>query len=210
VSEFFRANLWPNTPDILTEYLQLGGRPAFMVRLALAATLGANYGVYGPAYELSENAPREPGSEDYLNSEKYELKNWNLDSSWSLRDYIARFNRIRKENPALHSDRRLHFHPTTDDMLLCYSKTAEDLSDIILTVVNLDFRFRHSGWLELDLAALGLDPDRPFQAHDLVGGGRFIWQGPRNYIELDPETMPVHVLKIRRKIRTEADFDYYM
>jgi starch synthase (maltosyl-transferring) len=210
VSEYFRANLWPNTPDILTEYLQLGGRPAFMVRLALAATLGASYGIYGPAYELSENAPREPGSEDYLNSEKYELKNWGLDSAWSLRDYIARFNRIRKENPALQSDRHLRFHPTTDDMLLCYSKTTEDHSDIILTVVNLDFRFRHSGWLELDLAALGLDPDRPFQAHDLVGGGRFIWQGPRNYIELDPETMPVHVLKIRRKIRTEADFDYYM
>jgi starch synthase (maltosyl-transferring) len=208
--EFFRPNLWPNTPDILTEYLQLGGRPAFMVRLALAATLAANYGIYGPAYELCENTPREPGSEEYLNSEKYEVKRWDLDSAWSLRDYIARINSIRKQNPALRSDRRLRFHPTDNDMLLCYSKTTEDFSNVIVTVVNLDYRFRHSGWLHFDLAALGLSPDRPFQAHDLVGDGRFIWQGSRNYIELDPQSLPVHILKIRRKVRTEADFDYYL
>ena len=97
VREYFRPNLWPNTPDILTEYLQFGGRPAFMIRLVLAATLGASYGIYGPAFELCENTPRSPGSEEYLNSEKYEVRPWDLNSSWSLRDFIARVNRIRKE-----------------------------------------------------------------------------------------------------------------
>ncbi len=109
VREHFRPNLWPNTPDILPEYLQLGGRPAFMVRLALAATLGANYGIYGPAFELCENAARSPGSEEYLDSEKYEIKHRDLDSPWSLKDFIARVNMIRRENTALHKDWRQGF-----------------------------------------------------------------------------------------------------
>jgi starch synthase (maltosyl-transferring) len=210
VREFFRPNLWPNTPDILPEYLQMGGRPAFMIRLALAGTLAANYGIYGPAFELGENIPREPGSEEYLNSEKYEIKHWNLGSEWSLRDYIARLNRIRKENPALQRDRRLQFHGTSSDLLLCFSKTTEDFSNVIVTVVNLDFRHRQSGWIELDLPSLGLEAGHPFQAHDLLGDGRFIWQGPRNYVELDPQSLPVHILRIRRRVRTETDFDYYL
>ncbi len=181
-----------------------------MVRLALAATLGASYGIYGPAYELLETTPRAAGTEDYLNSEKYEIKRWDLDSPRSLRNYIARINQIRRDNPALQSDHRIHFHPTDNDMLLCYSKTTEDFSSCIVTVVNLDFRYKHSGWLDLDLKALGVAADRPFQAHDLLGDARFVWQGKRNYIELDPEVSPVHILRIRRKIRTEADFDYFM
>ena len=124
--DYFRANLWPNTPDILPETLQIGGRPAFMVRLLLAATLGANYGIYGPAFELAENTPREPGSEEYLNSEKYELKQWDIHSGSSLRDFIARVNRIRRENSALQNDRSLRFHETDNPNLICYSKTAED------------------------------------------------------------------------------------
>jgi starch synthase (maltosyl-transferring) len=210
VREFFRPNAWPNTPDILPEYLQLGGRPAFMIRLALAATLAANYGIYGPAFELCENQPREPGSEEYLNSEKYEIRHWDLNAPWSLKDYIARVNRIRKENPALQSDRRLRFHGTDNDMLLCYSKTTEDFSNVMLMVINLDFRFRHAGWVHLDLGALGLDDTHPFQVHDLLGGGRYLWEGPRNYVELDPNTLPAHIFRVRRKVRTEADFDYFM
>src|SRR5207302_9501492 len=116
VSDFLRANLWPNTPDILTEYLQFGGRPAFMTRLVLAAMLGANYGIYGPAFELCENVAREPGSEEYLNSEKYEIKHWDLHSKKSLAPLIAHINRIRREQPALQRDRTLQFHDTDNPM----------------------------------------------------------------------------------------------
>jgi starch synthase (maltosyl-transferring) len=210
VREFFRPNLWPNTPDILPEILQVGGRPAFMVRLLLAATLGANYGVYGPAFELIENAPREPGSEEYLNSEKYELKHRDLNSPASLKDFIARVNRIRRENPALQSDHSLFFHETDNPHLICYSKTSEDLSNVIVVVVNLDWAHTQSGWLTLDLKALGIDSGRSFEAQDLLSGGRFLWQGPRDYVELAPLSLPGHILRVRRWVRTERDFDYYL
>lgn len=208
--EYFRSNLWPNTPDILTEYLQSGGRPAFMSRLILAATLGANYGIYGPAFELCENQPREPGSEEYLDSEKYEIKFWDIERSNSLKDFIARVNRIRKENPALQSDSNLRFHTVDNDKLICYSKNTEDLSNIILVVVNLDPHYTHSGWVELPLRELGLDPTQPYQVHELLSDARYLWQGHRNYVELNPHISPAHILRIRRRIRTERDFDYYM
>src|SRR6185295_11079711 len=133
--EYFRPNAWPNTPDILHATLQRGGRPAFIARLTLAATLAANYGIYGPAFELMEHAPREPGSEEYLSSEKYEIRNWVLDRHESLRDTIARVNRIRRENPALQADWRLVFHSIDNDQLICYSKSTPDRSNVILTVV---------------------------------------------------------------------------
>jgi starch synthase (maltosyl-transferring) len=116
--EYFRPNLWPNTPDILTEQLQHGGRPAFMARLVLAATMGANYGVYGPAFELCEHRAREAGSEEYLDSEKYEIKHWPIERPDSLRDFIGRVNQIRRENPALHGDWTLHFHAVDNDQLI--------------------------------------------------------------------------------------------
>jgi starch synthase (maltosyl-transferring) len=210
VHEYLRPNLWPNTPDILPEYLQLGGRAAFLVRLVLAATLGASYGIYGPAFELCENSPLSPGSEEYLNSEKYEIKHRDLNSPWSLRDFIARVNRIRKENPALHEDCGLCFHEVDNPMLLCYSKSTEDCSNAIVVVVNLDFRYTQSGWVQLNLDALGLDASQPYQAHDLLSGARFLWHGARNYVECNPSETPVNILAIRRKVRTEKDFDYYM
>jgi starch synthase (maltosyl-transferring) len=210
VREFFRPNLWPNTPDILPEVLQVGGRPAFMVRLLLAATLGANYGIYGPAFELIENAPREPGSEEYLNSEKYELKHWDLQSPASLKDFIARVNQIRRENPALQSDGTLLFHETDNPHLICYSKTSEEGLNVIIVVVNLDWAHTQAGWVTLDLKALGLETDRSFEAEDLLSGGRFLWQSPRDYVELTPLSLPGHILRIRRWIRTERDFDYYL
>jgi starch synthase (maltosyl-transferring) len=210
VSDFFRPNLWPNTPDILPEYLQFGGRPAAAVRLVLAATLGASYGIYGPAFELAESAPREHGSEEYLDSEKYQLRNWALDRPDSLRDLIARVNRIRRDNPALQSNRGLRFHPVDNESLIAYSKTTEDGTDSVLTIVNLDPHNRHTGWLELDLASLGLESARPYQVHDLLSGARFLWQGTRNFVALDPAHAPAHVFRIRRRVRSERDFDYFM
>ncbi len=213
--EYFRPNLWPNTPDILPEFLQVGGRAAFMIRLILAATLGANYGIYGPAFEHCENIAKERGSEEYLDSEKYELKHWDFASAkerepaWSLKDFIARINGIRRENPALQSDDNLRFHATDNSEVICYSKATSDLSDIVIVLCNLDPFHKQTGWIDLDLASLGLDSARTFQAHDLLSDGRFLWRGPRNYFELTPESLPAHVMKVRRWARTERDFDYY-
>jgi starch synthase (maltosyl-transferring) len=210
VKEYFRPNLWPNTPDILSEFLQLGGRPAFMVRLILAATLGANYGIYGPAFELCENVPFLPGSEEYLDSEKYELKHRDLQASWTLKDLISKVNRIRKENAALRSNRNLRFHDTDNPALICYSKATDDLSSVILVVVNLDCLHVQSGWVHLDLASVGVDTNHAFQVRDLLGEGLYFWQGSRNYVELTPESLPAHIFRVRRWIRTERDFDYYL
>lgn len=210
VREYFRPNLWPNTPDILTEYLQLGGRPAFMARLVLAATLGASYGIYGPAFELCENRPREIGSEEYLDSEKYEIKRWDIERPDSLKDLIGVVNRIRRDNPALQSDLSLRFHDVDNEQIICYSKQTGDFSSVILVVVNLDPHYTQSGWVDLSLEAFELDPHTPFQVHDLLTGGRYLWQGTRNYVELNPHSCPAHIFRLRRRIRTEKDFDYFM
>ena len=208
--EYFRPNLWPNTPDILTEHLQYGGRPAFMARLVLAATLGASYGIYGPAFELCEHEATAPGREEYLDSEKYEIRSWDTGRADSLREFIALVNRIRRESPALQSDDNLRFHPVDNDQLIAYSKSAEDGSGTILVVVNLDPRHTQSGWVELPLEEFGLGDAAPFQGHDLLSGARFLWQGRRFYVALDPSAVPAHIIRLRRKVRTEKDFDYFM
>ena len=208
--EFLRPNLWPNTPDILTEYLQFGGRPAYMIRLVLAATLGASYGIYGPAFELFENRPREHGSEEYLDSEKYQIRSWDLHRHDSLKDYITRINRIRRENPALQYDRMLRFHSVDNDALICYSKNTEDFTNIILVLVNLDPHHTQSGWVNIPLDSFGLEMGLPYQAHDLLSSARFIWNGPRNFVELNPGMAPAHIFRLRRRVRSEKDFDYYM
>jgi len=210
VREYFRPNLWPNTPDILTEELQRGGRPAFMARFVLAATLGASYGIYGPAFELCEGRPREAGSEEYLDSEKYEIKQWEIERADSLKDFIGLVNQIRRENPALHGDESLHFHSTDNDQLVCYSKSTPIGSNVILVVVNLSPYHTHSGWVQLDLDHLGLDLDHPFQVQDLLTNAYYRWDGPRNYIEINPHSAPAHIFRVRRWLRTEQDFDYYM
>jgi starch synthase (maltosyl-transferring) len=210
VREFFRPNLWPNTPDILTEYLQYGGRPAFVVRLCLAATLGANYGVYGPAFELFEDRALRPGSEEYLDSEKYQIRAWDIGRPDSLKDLIAKINGIRKDNVALQSDASIHFHPVDNDQIIAFSKMSEDRSDTIVVVVNLDPHHRQSGWLDLPLEYLQLDPHQQYQMHDLVTEARYLWQGSRNYVELDPQRMPAHIFRLRRRVRSEQDFDYFL
>jgi starch synthase (maltosyl-transferring) len=210
VREYFRPNLWPNTPDILPEFLQVGGRPAFMIRYILAATLGASCGIYGPAFELCENAPYQPGSEEYLNSEKYELKHRDLDAAWSLKELIARINGIRRKNPALQSNHNLRFHATDNASLICYSKATEDLSNVIVVIVNLDWSHAQAGSVDLDLPSLGVDPAHAYQVHDLLGGGRYLWKGARNFVELIPESLPAHIFHVRRWVRSETDFDYYL
>ena len=210
VREYFRANLWPNTPDILTEFLQFGGRPAFMIRLVLAATLGASYGIYGPAFELCENRALRPGSEEYLDSEKYQIRHWDIDNPDSLRNLIARVNHIRRENPALQSDWSLRFHPVDNDQLIVYSKTTGDLSDIIVVVVNLDPHHTQSGWVDLPVESFKLDLQQPYQVHDLLTDARYFWHGTHNYVELNPQVMPAHIFRIRRLVRTERDFDYFL
>lgn len=194
--EYFRPNFWPNTPDILHATLQRGGLPAFKSRFVLASTLAANYGIYGPAFELGENQPAAEGSEEYLNSEKYEIKNWNLDSPASLRPLITRVNRARHENSALSSNRRLHFHSIDNPLLLCYSKRSEDGTNVVLVVVSLDPDYTQSGWVDLDLPELGLDWDEAFAVEDLLTDRRYLWQGSRNYVELRPQEIPAHLFRI--------------
>jgi starch synthase (maltosyl-transferring) len=210
VSDYFRPNLWPNSPDILPEFLQFGGRPAFMLRLVLAATLGANYGIYGPAYELMEATPREDGKEDYLDSEKYQIRRWKLDREDTLKDFIARVNRIRKENPAMQQDQSLQFFDVDNDNLLCYAKTTPDMAEIILVVANLDPHHSQSGWVTLPLDRLGLDVEHSYQVQDLLTSARFLWNGPRNFVDINPLVAPAHIFKLRKRVRTEHDFDYYL
>jgi starch synthase (maltosyl-transferring) len=209
VREFFRPNLWPNTPDILTDYLQHGGRPAFMIRLVLAATLGANYGIYGPAFELAENRAVRAGSEEYLDSEKYQIRNWDLDNPASLSGLITIVNKIRRENPALRDGLSLQFHPVDNEQLIAYSKTTDDLLNIILVLVNLDPERTQAGMIDLPLDVLHLDPRQPYQMHDLLTDAKYVWRGSRNYVELNPHRLPAHIFCIRRRVRTENGIDYF-
>jgi starch synthase (maltosyl-transferring) len=197
VSDFFRPNVWPNTPDILNEYLQKGGRPAFMARLILAATLSANYGIYGPAFELAQNVPVREGSEEYLDSEKYQVRVWNRDDPRSLKDLIRRVNYIRRESDALQSNLSLRFHPTDNPQLIAYSKVSEDRAEKILVIVNLDPVNRQMGWIEVVLKEFRLAADESYELHDLLTDRKYAWQGSRNYVELNPAQMPGHIFRIR-------------
>lgn len=210
LADYFRPNFWPNTPDILPEYLQGGGRAAFETRLILAATLAASYGIYGPAFELCEDRPLKPGSEEYLDSEKYEIRRWDVEAPGNLTDLIRRVNRIRRENPALQSNCSLKFHAVENENLLAYTKSTEDGADVVLVVANLDPYHTQSGWVELSGDDFLDDGKRSYQMHDLLTGARFIWHGRRNFIELDPRYSPAHILRLRRRVRTERDFDYFM
>ncbi|HKQ37792.1 MAG TPA: alpha-1,4-glucan--maltose-1-phosphate maltosyltransferase [Verrucomicrobiae bacterium] len=210
VKEYFRANLWPNTPDILTEYLQFGGRPAFMTRFILAATLGASYGIYGPAFELCENKPRERGSEEYLNSEKYEIRHWDTSKARNMRDLIKRVNQARRAHPALQSDHSLEFLETDNEQIIAYSKSESRAADRVIAVINLDPHHTQRGWVSLPLEPWGISPTDSLQFHDLLTDARFLWSGRRIYVELDPQFVPAHLLVLRRYVRTERDFDYFL
>jgi len=193
LKEFLRPSLWPNTPQLLPPILQHGGRPAFMMRVILAATLGATYGIYGPAYELCEDRATGPNSVAYLNSEQYELKCWNWDTPDNLSTLVTRLNQIRRANPALHGNSRLRFQTLANEHIIAYSKTDEHKTNRILTVVNLDPQHTQSGWTSLDLAELNLPSGGAYTAQDLLTGTKYLWEGNRNYVRLDPQLCPAHV-----------------
>jgi starch synthase (maltosyl-transferring) len=199
--EYFRPNLFANTPDILTEYLQFGGRPAFLVRLVLAATLGASYGIYGPPFELMVAKPREPGSEEYFDSEKYAVRHWDLDDPASLKGLIAQINRIRREHAALQQNLNLEFYAVDNEQLISYGKFTDARDDVIIVVVNLDPHHVQSGWVSLPvdrLAMYGIGGERAYQMHDLLADKRYYWQGTRNFVSLDPAQLPAHIFHLRR------------
>ena len=187
--------------------LQTGGRPACALRLVLAATLAASYGIYGPVFELAEVTPLTPGREDYLHSEKYEVRHWDLDRPDSLRPLIARVNRIRREHPALQQDRTLRFLRTDNERLLAYAKTSDDGSDVIVVVVNLDPRWTQAGWVEVPVVPRPGHP--PYRVDDLLGGRRFTWRTDGwNFVELDPTLTPAHVLHVPRPLTPEESLGH--
>jgi starch synthase (maltosyl-transferring) len=194
-ADYFRPSFWPNTPDILSQELQTGSRAAFEARLILAATLSANYGIYGPAFELGEHVPRTPGSEEYLHSEKYEIRGWDLGRPDSLADLVTLVNQVRRQHPALQRNDTLRFHDVDNDHLIAYSK-HDASGDIVLVAVNLDHANAQSGWIDLDLESLGLDGSRPFVVHDQLTDAHYQWHGPRNFILLDPSAVPAHLFVV--------------
>lgn len=208
VSEYFRPNFFANTPDILPEYLQFGGQAAFLARLVLAATLSSCYGLYS-GYEYLENEAV-PGSEEYLDSEKFAIKPRDWNQAGNIRPFITRINTIRRKNPALAANHRLRFHPVDNEQLLFYGKSTEDLTNIILVAVNLDPHHVQEGMLEVPLEEFGIGKNEVFQVHELLFDNRFLWQGRRNFVRLDPAESPAQIFLLRRKLRTERDFDYFM
>jgi starch synthase (maltosyl-transferring) len=204
ISEFFQPNLWPNTPDILHKSLQEGGHPVFTQHVILAATLAANYGIYGPAYELGENAPTKPSpgkteSEEYLNSEKYEIRQRDHSAPGSLVPLITSLNQIRHANPALQTNGSLHFHLVDNPNLLCYSKSTIGFENTILVSANLDPFNEQAGWTDLDLDRLGIPSNQDFIVEDLLTGAHFTWHGRRNYLALRPDVHPAHIFRITRQ-----------
>jgi starch synthase (maltosyl-transferring) len=195
VREYMRPNLFANTPDILHAYLQRGGRPAFQVRLVLAATLGASYGIYS-GFELAENAPVRDGSEEYLDSEKYQIRHRDYRQAGSLAEMIGRINGIRRDHPALQHDWGLTFHQTDNPEILAYTKRSTDGRDTVMVVVNLDpFNMQH-GFVQLPLADWGVSPFESVEVLDLLSGERYFWRGEWNYVRLDPQSRVAHILSV--------------
>jgi len=207
--EYLRPNFWPNTPDILPEFLQYGRTPAFIIRLVLAATLSSNYGIFSPSFEQCVTEAL-PGKEEYLNSEKYEIKHREWDKPGTLRELITRINKIRRDNAALQTAWNLRFYDIDNDALLCYGKATDDGSNSILVIVNLDPFHSQSGWLTIPLNELGIEPGQTYLVHDLISNDRYIWQGERNFVELNPAVMPAHIFRVHRRLKKEQDFDYFM
>ena len=196
-ADVYRPNFWPNTPDILHETLQNGGRCTFEARVILAATLSANYGIYGPSYELCENTPLKSKSEEYLDSEKYEIRHRNISDSISIRQTIQALNKIRRCHRALQTNHHLCFHRTDNDQLLCYSKRTSDFRDIVLVVASLDAENKQWGHVELCMGELGKDANATFDVSDLLSGNKFRWHGGRNFVELGPHRQTAHIMHVR-------------
>jgi starch synthase (maltosyl-transferring) len=201
--EYFRPNVWPNTPDILNEHLHGAPRAVFQTRLLLGATMSGNYGIYGPAYELMENTPRDPGGEEYLDSEKYQLRHWDRDRPDSLRGFIGLVNRARRDNDALHADASLRFLTTDNDQLIAYARRSADQANVIIAVVNLDPHNPQSGWVQIDGVWLGIEGVQSYEVDDLLTGNSYTWRNGANFVILDPREMPAHLLRLRREADRE-------
>jgi starch synthase (maltosyl-transferring) len=230
-SEYMRPNLWPNTPDILPSFLQFGGRPAFIIRATLAATLAPLYGIYS-GFELCENAGldkkpwdaaaavghflhlcdndyKQLAKEEYLDSEKYQWKERDWDAPGNIKAVITRLNRIRRENRALQQLRNLRFQRAENDLVLYYSKMTASRDNIILVIVSLDpFHFQDA-FIDVPVDQFGWVEDQTYQVHDLLNDERYLWSGRRNFVRLHPDK-PVHIFRVRRKMHSEKDFDYYL
>lgn len=196
MKEYFRGNFWPNTPDILHEFLQVGGLPAFRLRLVLAATLSSDYGIYS-GYELGINLPVAPGSEEYLNSDKYQINYYDWNQPHSLEGLISRVNTIRRANPALQLYDNLRFYTSgSNDNIMVYGKATPDGQNRILVVVNLDPFNAQDTWVGVPYWEWGFGGDEPYQVHDLLTGDTFIWRGEYNYVRLDPSKQPAHIFLV--------------
>jgi len=206
--EYFRGNLFPNTPDILPEFLQRGGRPAFMIRAVLAATLSSVYGIYS-GFELCENTPLGPGKEEYLDSEKYEIKAWDWDREGNIRPLVTRLNQIRRANPALQEYDNLRFYGADSDHVLFYGKATPDRSSIVFVAVNLDPFEAHEATLWFPLDVMGMGPHDPWEVEELLTGERHYWNGSPQRVRLEPGA-PARIFRVRAWRSSEHDFDYFM
>ncbi|MDD2706878.1 MAG: alpha-1,4-glucan--maltose-1-phosphate maltosyltransferase [Verrucomicrobiae bacterium] len=207
MKEYFRGNFFANTPDILHAFLQEGGRPAFKIRATLASTLSPVYGIYS-GFELCENKAI-PGTEEYLHSEKYEIKVRDWNCAGHIKDYITRLNHIRRENPALQEYDNLRFYRADHDNILFYGKAAPDKSNLILVAVSLNPYQITDGFVWAPIGEYGIRDDEAYQAHDLLTGHRYLWRGSRNYVRFDPRNEIAHIFRICRWRKRENDFDYY-
>jgi starch synthase (maltosyl-transferring) len=205
--EYFRSNFFTNTPDILPDILQHGGRPAFQFRLVLAATLSPAYGIYS-GYELCEHRAL-PDKEEYLDSEKYEFKVWDWDRPGHIVDYVARVNQIRRGNPALHEFDNLRFYEADNEHVLFYGKITLDRRNAILVVVNLNPFQAQEARLLIPLGDLGMKPDEMYQLHNLLTDERDLVKGPVYRIRLDPAKDPAAIFAVRRWVKREQQFDYF-
>jgi starch synthase (maltosyl-transferring) len=208
IAEYFRPCLWPATPDILPEFLQFGGDNAFAIRFILAATLSSCYGIYGPAFELAVNSAN-PGKEEYLNSEKYEIKHWIFPNDSKLKLLISKVNAIRREYESLQVFRNLHFHDVTNEQLLFFSKMSTDMSGAIFVVVNLDPFHTQEGVLTVPFSDLGLKHDDLDIFHDLLTGERFFVSGNHITVKLNPDITPAYIFKVVARMGRETKFEYY-
>ncbi len=197
--DYYRPNFWPNTPDILPPILVFGGEQAFLFRLVLAATLSSNYGLYGPVYEFGVNTPI-PGKEEYMDSEKYEIKHWNWDQDTRIKEIITRVNRIRKENPALQQTFNVHFADSNNSAIICYGKVDEKTRNILVIAVNMDPYNTQGAYVRIPLRALGINEGAGYTVHDLLSGCRYYWHGEWNYVELNPYKMPAHIFKVEQSV----------
>ena len=193
---YYRGNFWPNTPDIHPFYLQNAQASMFRFRAALAATLSSTWGMYA-GYELCENAPL-PGKEEYLDSEKFQLKNRDYNGPGNIKGFIARLNLIRRENPAMHLYDNLVFHGTNHEQLIAYSKSTPDWTNRLLTIISLNGHTTVAGTVHVDLQALGLDANKPYRVTDLMHGHSYEWHGSDNYVSLNPDGTSLHLFKVEQ------------